>query len=549
MADISSLKDAIDGLKLENQSLLGQSLVSLDSISDSMSQLVEEIQLLREAMQPDAFETAQTTESTREQGVPIVGGPADNSSVESANSKPGMGMLGMLGIAAAGAAAGLVAAFAGFLDFDAEKVKQKVLTLTSIADVVDAADTAETVATLGLLGAGLAIFGAGSAIAGLSSALTNFTDPSWAETIRDNVGTLTEISQLDLGDVAKTTASLGLLGAGLAIFGAGSTVAGLASALTNFTDRGWAISIKDNVKTLVSISELPFGDVLKFLPYMVAISGGLAAFGVGSAVAGVGEAVAKFSSGTDWSQKVKDNVITLASVTDDVSIEKATAFSSAMGLMSSGLLKFGAGNFGAAFLDAGANIINFLSGSDSPIEQMMHIADREEDLNKGARALRRISNALSDVSELKFDGSKVGLQDFAEDLLRAVPAIETAIMGGKLSGGIMPWADDIEFKGLASPDIKFEEAIVRIMDLTEALGRPSASAPIGVQGSQTGASYAMQPAQAEYNENVTNMKGGSTAVVNQMVAPTNISNASTTNLAGRNQHIKPEHTEVMVVAP
>lgn len=658
---LGGLNDAVETLNKDNRTdniqsgqVLGNIDATMKDIYSINSQMLEVMSAIQQSLAPDAFGAAQETEEKREQGAPIVGGPAEQSAVVTpAEGKKGMGMLGMLGVAAAGAVAGLVAAFAGFLDFDAQAVKDKVIILTSIADEVDAAETAETVATLAALGAGLAIFGIGSAIAGLSSALTNFTDPTWAQSIKDNVVILSSIAEIPFGDVAETTASLGLLGVGLAIFGIGSAVAGLSSALTNFLDPDWGPTIVENVKTLVSIADLPFGDVAEATAALGLIGAGLAVFGVGSAIAGMGEAVAKFAGGTDWTQTIKDNVINLASVTDEVTPDKAASFSEAMGSMAAGLMKFAGGNFISSILDAGAALMNFLSGSESPIEQMMRVADNEEKLAKGADALDRIRIALGGLSALNFDGSDLGLQEFAEDLVQSIPAIEKAIMGGRIEGG---WfGDDVEFKGLASPDINFEDAIRNITRLREALGAQAAPSAPAVQSTQpvaqtavptsTGAGVSGQPspevevvdagdlslpyntreklararqlaramgvsrtanrvsyegnipisvngvdiphqlytdeeieainnrrqgrldlgvssrqllpsrqtgqslqtAQAEANANAGANTGGN-AVVQQNIAPNTINNASTTNIATRTQHHKPDDMELLAGA-
>ena len=64
----------------------------------------------------------------------------------------------------------------------------------------------------------------------------------------------------------------------------------------------------------------------------------------------------------------------------------------------------------------------------------------------------------------------------AEDLLKSVPLIEAAIMGGKVEGSILEsmkfWKDnkDKEFAGLASDDINFEKASTNIKMLRKALG-------------------------------------------------------------------------------
>ena len=60
------------------------------------------------------------------------------------------------------------------------------------------------------------------------------------------------------------------------------------------------------------------------------------------------------------------------------------------------------------------------------------------------------------------------MQDFAEDLTNAVPAIEAAIMGGTIDGGF--FASDVKYKGLASGDVDYATATENILKLREALG-------------------------------------------------------------------------------
>ena len=77
MADIASLADAIESLKIEVQSTGGQQIAFLDSIAldmsgmlDNSNTMVEELRLLREALAPDnAFERAGQTEREREAGL------------------------------------------------------------------------------------------------------------------------------------------------------------------------------------------------------------------------------------------------------------------------------------------------------------------------------------------------------------------------------------------------------------------------------------------------------------------------------------------------
>jgi len=441
-----------------------------------------------------------------------------------------------LAIFGAGSAiVGLGSALANFMDPNwADTIKQNVINLVSIADEVGLVDTAETVATLAALGVGLAFFGAGSAIAGLGSAIANFSDPAWAQNIVDNVVTLVGMNeQVSLVDAIKFPLKMAPIALGLAAFGVGSAVAGIGDAIANFSSPGWAQNIVDNVVTLVGINDsVSLIDAIKFPLKMAPIAAGIAIFGIGSAVAGIGDAlanfaspgwaqnivdnivtlmqvtelpmtdvaefpiimgalglgmaafalgeganaIAQFASSEDWAEKIKKNVVTLLSIVDAEGVDqsKANEFVLVMGKISAGLMAFSAGKLVDSLVGAGSAILNFITGNESPVEQMMKIADRADELNTGADALDRIRGALSGLGNLKFDGSDLGLEEFAEDLMKAVPTLESAIMGGVVKGGIWPWSDDdVEFKGLASSDIKYNQAIQNIAALREALGMGS----------------------------------------------------------------------------
>ena len=149
-----------------------------------------------------------------------------------------------------------------------------------------------------------------------------------------------------------------------------------------------------------------------------------------------------------------------------------------MGNLSSGLLKFSGSTFISSLMDAGAKLFQFLSGGESPIKQMLNVADQADDLEKGSKALERINSAISGITDLKFDGGDINISKFAEDLVSAVPAIEKAIMGGKAEGGFFSkifGSEAVEFAGLASGDIKYDEAIKNITALRKALGVESSS--------------------------------------------------------------------------
>ena len=596
---VSGLNDVIEALRSDNVNLLTESVTTQSDIRAGIqdiyainSQMLEVMSSVAASLAPDAFGAAQQTEVTRESGgvVPPSGGDTGAVVQPSDDQKKGFGMLGML---AAGAVGGLIAAFAGFLDFDAQAVKDKVLILTSMADEIDGVDTAETVATLttlgvalaifgggsaaaavgdGLgnaidkltdaswaqsivdnavtlvgmadkingfdtvetvatltsLGAGLAIFGGGSAIAsvgdGLGKAMDHFTDASWAKSIVANVTELMKISELSAWDAAKFPVLMGLIASGLVLFAVGETAGAMTGALTNFANPDFAKNIVSNVTTLMQISQLPMTDVAKFPIIMTALGAGLIAFSAGQ---GAATAVAAFEK-EGWTTKIKTNVKELLSMTSEegINTEKAEEFSVVMGKLSAGLLKFSAGKLADSLAGAASGILNFISGNESPVTQMMKIADKSDQLTKGADALDKIRGALSGLSDLKFDGSDLNITDMAEDLVKAVPVLEKAIMGGKISGGF--FGDDVEFKGLASSDIKWDDAVDNITKLRASLGVDVSS------NTRTG--QALQSSQEEMTtlERMANNAGQ--VAVQQNIAPNTINNASTTNLASRNQH-------------
>lgn len=674
---LGGLNDAVETLNKDNaqagvqsNEILGNIDAGIRDLYSINSQMLEMVSAIQQSLAPDAFGAAQSTETAREEGAPIVGGPSDASTVQTPpGEKKGFGMLALAGAAVAGGVAAIIAGLSGLLDFDADKIKQKVVTLLSIKDEVAGGSLLQLIGeggafalAMGGIGAGLAAFGIGAAVAGGGMALADWTTGGdWAQQIKDSVVVLLSIKD-ELGgnlDMIMSGGSFALamagVGAGLAAFGAGAFVAGAGLSFSDWASGGeWAGGIKDAVITLLSIKDSLGGnlDMLAdggaFMLAMTGIGAGLVAFSAGQAAA----AIAQFVSDENWTETIKNNVKNLISITDEeISPEKAAVFSDTMGTMAAGLLKFSGGNFLSSLLDGAAAVVNFISGGEGPVQQMLNVAERQEDLNKGADALDRIRYALRGLGELRFDGGDLGIEDFAEDLLKAVPLIETAIMGGKIDGGILPWADDIEFKGLASGDINYEDAVRNIAALRSALGqsvggatgegavvqtgaptmtvpvppdtgsglsssssesglptehkppysgreiarraialgramgiyRPGSytsngTVPVSINGQevphslytddeiaminaerQTRASMnntsanliptrqsgqSLQSAQAEANANAGQGNGGN-AIVQQNIAPNTVNNASTTNLATRTQHHKPDDLDLL----
>jgi hypothetical protein len=563
MADIASLRDAIEDLKLEFQSSGGQQITFLDAISADMSEMaqtstsmLEELRLLREAMVGDPFSQAQERENQRENSG-VTPTPEQSPDIQpiKPDTKGGMSLMGKLALGA-GAAAGLIAAVGAFLDFDADAVKGKVKTLMSIQDDMGGAleffaEGATFGATMAGIGIGLAAFGVGqSAVAFAQFA----SEDDWAMRIKNNVATLMSIDDVVeangdsfIGDSATFLLAMTGIGLGLAALSAGQAV----NAISDFTsDDQYAQKIKDNVTTLMSIEDVLggsanfIGDSATFLLAMTGIGAGLAAFSAGQAAS----AVAQFMSSEDWTGEIKENVEDLLSIVDgeNVSLDKVQNFDKVMGGISLALAKFA----GAKFLDSLSNvasgIMNFLSGSESPIQEMMNVANNADELEKGAGALERIGDALGKISDLNFDGSNLNMEALAEDLLTAIPVIEKAIMGGTVEKfGLF---NDVEIKGLASPDIKYEEATKRIRDIQIALNPVAASSsPQAEQLEVSGRSGASATYQVSEVSNQNQQMKNSTNVVapvTQVVAPQTVNNASSTTIAPRNPHSKSDLTEL-----
>ena len=631
MADINSIADVIERLQVENGIKLDTQSTHLATmetyLADILGTLAPQTDLLEQiakALAPDAFGSAQGTENDRETGgTPIVAGPPGDSQVQPVDTKKGTSKLAMLGVAAAGAAAGIVAGFAGFLDFDAQKVKDKVLILTSIADEVDGAATAETVTTLGLLGVALAAFGIGSVANGIAQ---SFMKDKWAYSIVDQVTTLVKIGDLSFGKALKGAANLGTIGVGLAAFGLLSGVGALGQGLANSVQKdGWAQGILDsvttlvkigdlsffkaveagaslttlgaallafgvgagvakfasgtkwtedivaNVKTLVKIGDIGFDKVKDFAKNMGLIATGLVAFSVGSGAAGVSGAITKFTGQEDWAGKIKENVKTLMSITSLPGADEASVlqFQNVMKGLATGLVSFSKGKFISGLLDTGSKVLSFLTGSESPVTEMLRIATKADELDKGATALERITSAIEKLGKLKFDGSDLNINDMAEDLLASVPIIEKAIMGGKVKKGMFSWfKDDVELKGLASGDIDYDSATANITALRKSLGMPSpeetvAAAPAsgnsmfsndaqvtntadGIRGSIMVEKKNPGFQQAQNLSLASSQGAGGPGVVapTAIVNTTNNQNATNTSIATRNEHHKRDLTSL-----
>jgi len=423
----------------------------------------------------------------------------------------------------------------------ATKVKDNVETLLEIPDLENATlgNLASFPLIMASLGLGLIAFSAGQATAGIASVPTSMTDSidkfsgvgeggDWATKIKDNVKTLLEIPDLKnatLGNLVAFPAIMATLALGLAAFAVGKGVEGVAEAgsegLEYFTgEEEFADRIKREVKTLLEIPSLPgvAADTAGFIAVMGGIALGLAAFSIGKAVEGASSGlqagVSAFTTGEEFADRIKREVTTLLSIPSLTSEGEVETFKTTMETLGDALSSFGGSNFVGALANAGAAVLGFFSGSESPFEQIRIIANNADELEKGAAALVSLESSLDKIGQLSFDGSDLGLEDFAEDLAKSVPVIEKAIMGGTIEKfGLY---NDIDFKGLASPDINYDDAIRNITALRGALGFEVGNATAEVEDGERdgggGAAIAPTTVNNTTNNNTTNNYYNSTSL-------------------------------------
>jgi hypothetical protein len=392
-------------------------------------------------------------------------------------------------------------------------------------------DSAIFTAAMAGIGAGLAVFGVGSGLnvfmkgsdwaTGIKESVITLMS------IKDALGGNLNM----LMDGGAFMLAMTGIGAGLAVFGAGSAVAGMSDAMTNFVNADWAQSIKDNVLTLLSIGSDLDKQGLSFLEeggeFFLAMSGiaaGIGAFGIGGLIA-------KFAS-DDLGAKIKNNVVTLLSISDSIEgdIEvKSGKFKNAMTNIADGLKTFTAGNLASALGNVGVAVLNFLSGGDSkgPIQEMLSIADKEVELNKAASGIERMASALEKVSGINIGAGSIDIEGMLESFGH-LPRLLSGLAHGNPDGtdgitfeGTGVFKDKkIDFgKGILDPNLKVPE-ISRVMtDVNSALGL---GAPRNAQ---------MSTAQGQ-NTELTGTGTGGTTVMDASTSVQNNTSTSSTAIYG-----------------
>tara|TARA_B100002019_G_C21270057_1_gene601708 strand:+ start:1687 stop:3666 length:1980 start_codon:yes stop_codon:yes gene_type:complete len=385
----------------------------------------------------------------------------------------------------------------------AEGIKQNVITLMSISDELGGAlafigDSAAFLLAMTGIAAGLAVFGAGSAVGGISTAMDVFTSGQFAEGIKQNVLTLLSIKDSLGGNVDLLTtsgvflAAMTGIGTGLAVFGVGSGIAGLAGATELFQSGEFAENIKTNVLTLLSIKD-SLGGNLDMLADGGAFGLAMTGIGLGLAAFGIGSILNSFQS-PEFGAKIKENVLQLLSIPDSIDgniEEKASQVNVAMGHLSEGLGKFAGGTFVSSLANAATGILNFFTGGESPIDEMLKLAEKDQEIASTERNISRMVVALERFSSLNLTGPSIDFTQLLGSVGQAIPFIQA--LGGthpeqlagksvNVGGGFFGGGVDFGPHGILDEGLKIEEISGKIQQITGALGISPTLAVAGGNG-------------------------------------------------------------------
>ena len=343
-----------------------------------------------------------------------------------------------LAVFGAGSAAALAADFISTEGW-AQRIKDSVVTLMSIEEAVGGekgssfvGESARFLLAMTGISAGLLAFGFGSTVATTSQSLAKFTGTEdWAETIKKNITTL--------------------------------------------------MSIEDSLGG----KKAAFGETGTFLAIMTGVAAGLTAFGFGSGTVALVETLNKFTGNENWAQKIKDQVKTLVSITDgidgDSETSKAGKFASGLAKISLGLAAFGVGNAFGHLVGAASSILEMF-GVESPFTQIMKISEEADSLTKGANALTKISKALDTFAKIKISDVQLDFKELAVSLADALPFLTALSNGGSIDASWWP-TGDTSFGpkgegGLLNPNLRLDELSAAIQKINYVLSGGTTPVPI-----------------------------------------------------------------------
>ena len=401
----------------------------------------------------------------------------------------------------------------------AQNTVDNVNTLMQLADIPwDRAASAvvKFPTVLGAMGLGLALFGAGKAVEGVGTAVNNgaqYIDKfsqggGFGQRIYDEVTSLLNIldhPNAGFGGAATFAAVMGGIGAGLVAFSIGKGAEGIAEggqeAISAFTDgQPFAERVKGEVETLLSIPSLPGvgADTAKFIGVMTGIGAGLAAFAFGKGAEGVAGGMqgvlSAYTTGEPFAERIKNEVETLMSIPALADQAGGTEkLKTALTDIGDALAGFAGNKLLGSLADVGTSVLNFLSGQDSPIEEMLKLADNADDLQKAGTALEAISNAMSSFSNVQSMG-EVDFTGFTKNVATALPIIQGLVQGGfpKAGSGEIEMAGlltkdlDIPKGGIFDANLRIEEFAAQMQKINSALGVSAVASPTANAGPMIG---------------------------------------------------------------
>ena len=210
-----------------------------------------------------------------------------------------------------------------------------------------------------------------------------------------------------------------------------------------------------------------------FFLAMTGIGAGLAAFGIGS--------ILNSFTSDDFGKKIKTNVLDLLSIPDEVEgdiQEKAAKVNNAMGSLSAGLMKFSGGSFVSSLANAATGILNFFTGGESPIDQMLKLADKDAEIASTERNIDRMVDTLGRFSSLNLTGPTIDFTKLMRGVADAIPFIQALggthpdQEGGTKSVKVGTYGSRIEIgpQGILDEALKIEDISAKIAQVQGALG-------------------------------------------------------------------------------
>ena len=245
----------------------------------------------------------------------------------------------------------------------------------------------------------------------------------------------------------------------------------------------------------------------------------MACIGAGLAVFGVGAGISRFMK-PDMGSSIKGNVLELMSISEHVGGDfdvKAERVKIGLGHLGDGLKNVTAGGIGAALTNMAAGVIEFFTPGKSPIEKILAIGDKSEQINKAATGIDRLKIAMEKLSGISFKGGNIDIEGMLDDLGH-LPRLLDGLANGNPAGEPIVFETSginkkIDFRnGILDPSLKVPQINKVMTEVNSALG-------FG-----TPRNAAMAPAQAQSNRN--SGAGGVVAIDASSTATTTNNNSS-----------------------